>query len=135
MSFTYGGLPDSTTTNGRRDAVRLLVQDTVQSTAHFQDEELDFFLLENGGDVWSAAADACEQLASGGATSKSVGDLSISDTATSWLDLARRYRLRAGSGAMPYAGGIRVSEKDAYEADTDRAEPYFTRATGDHEET
>jgi hypothetical protein len=131
VSWSYGGLPDSTTTQGRRDAVRLLVKDTVQATARFQDEEVDFFLLENGGNVWYAAADGCEQLASGGASSKSIGDLSISDTATSWLDLATRYRLRGASGAMPYAGGLRTSEKEAYEADTDRVEPFVTRATGD----
>ena len=131
MSWTYTGFPDSTTTQGRRDAVRLLTQDTVKATAAFQDEELDFFLLENGNNIYYAAADASEQLAGGEAQSKSVGDLSISDTAASWTDLAKRYRLRAASGATPYAGGIRVSEKDAYEADTDRTEPAITRETGD----
>lgn len=133
MSFTYTGTPDTTTSQGRLDAVRLLVKDHVESTHVFEDDEILFFLTQNGNSIYRAAADAADQLAGGEAGSKSVGDLSITNSAVAWMDIARAYRRKAALGAIPYAGGISKADKDAYEADTDRVEPAFTRATHEDE--
>lgn len=127
MTWQYLGVPGTTSAVARRDAVRLLVKDTVSTRPLIQDEELDFFLAENGNQVWGAAADACDALAAREAKSKSVGDLSLSGMGESYNDLARRYRMRVASQAIPFAGGISVSDKDSREGDTDRTAPAFTR--------
>lgn len=127
MTWTYQQSPDSSSTGGRRDAVRLLLKDTNSAAQLYQDEELAFFLTENGNNVYRAAADAAVGLSAREAESKSVGDLAISGFGKTWGDLARHYKLRADSQATPFAGGISISNKEAYDADTDRVVPSFTR--------
>lgn len=129
MTWTYNASPDSSSTGGRRDAVRLLLKDTNTSSQLYQDEELAFFLTENGNNVWRAAADAAEGLSAREAESKSVGDLSISGFGKTWGALAKSYRMRADSQATPFAGGISITSKEGYDADTDRVTPSFTRNT------
>lgn len=80
--FTYTGDPSVS----NRDKIRFLIGDTVEANAHFQDEEISWLLME-WGDVYVAAIAGCEILsgryAAKAQTSKSVGDLSISETFTS----------------------------------------------------
>lgn len=57
MTFSY----DPTTTIGR---VRLNCQDTAQATAIFTDEEISAFLVMNNNNVFRAAADALDIIAS-----------------------------------------------------------------------
>lgn len=128
MTWTYNATPDTSSTGGRRDAVRLLLKDTNASSPLLQDEELAFYLTENGSNVWRAAADAADALAAREADSKSVGDLAISGFGTNWANVASKYRMRANSQVAPYAGGISLADKQAFEDDTDRVRPAFTRS-------
>lgn len=127
MAFTYTGSPSTGTTNGRRDAVRLLLKDVSSGTVLFQDAEIQFFLTHHGNNVWRAAASAAQGLSAREAESKSVGDLAISGFGKSWRDLAADYRMHADSHVTLFAGGISVSEKQTAELDTDRVQPAFTR--------
>lgn len=125
--WTYNTSPGTSSSEGRRDAVRLLLKDTQAASPLFQDEEIEFFLSVNGSNVWRAAADAAEGLSAREAESKSVGDLAISGFGTTWAKVAERYRSRANSRVAPYAGGISVIDKETRVADTDRVSPFFTR--------
>jgi len=127
MTWTYAGAPGTATTANRRDAVRLLLKDNSTARELLQDEEIKFYLTQNGNNLYRAAADAARSLASREAKSKSVGDLSISGLGDTWLTLAADFERRADSQATPYAGGISVADKNTYEQDTDRVVPAFSR--------
>jgi hypothetical protein len=126
---------DTTTASGRRNAVRLLVQDTDDNDMLLQNEELDFCILEAGNNVYVAAAAACEMLS---AKFTRYGDTAIdetgiqakySDVAKAFSDRARKLRessrrFTAGLGT-PLAGGISRSAMSTVYADTDRLDPAF----------
>lgn len=89
MAWTYSGDPASST----RDAVRFLIGDTDSTDQLLQDAEITYVISESGGSVYQAAHDAAYAVASKFsrmATSKSVGDLSLSysDRAKAFFDLA-----------------------------------------------
>jgi len=79
MAFTYTGDP----AGSNRDKVRFLVQDTV-NTGHLLEDEEIAWLISEWADVYDAAAHAADILAAKFAGqadySKSVGDLSLSET-------------------------------------------------------
>jgi len=127
MAFTYSGAPSTGTSNGRRDAVRLLLKDLTSATALYADAEIGFFLTHHGNNVWRAAASAAQGLSARTAESKSVGDLAISGFGKSWRELAIEYNLHADRHVVSYAGGLSISDKDRQEDDTDRVQPAFTR--------
>lgn len=129
MTWTYNSAPDTSSTAGRRDFVRLLIRDTVDSTGRhkLQDEEIKALLDQHGNSIYRAAALACELLNAGQAQSKTVGDLSLSGITDGYTVLADRYRRLADMAVMPYAGGISRDDKAANVADTDRTIPTFTR--------
>lgn len=130
--WTYDGLPGTGSTAARRDAMRLHLRDTSSGRQLLQDEELKYFLDQNGSNIWRAAADACEVLASREAQAKSVGDLSLSGMGINWRDQAKAFRLRANRTALPYAGGLTVTDKETREQDTDRATPFAVRTLHQH---
>lgn len=115
--MAYGGNPGGNT----RDAVRLLVGDTSTSTGaeYLSNTDYDFFLAQTPN-IYIAAQLACNSLAamfmgqtagSGGYTSKSVGDLSItraqaSEMATSYQALAKKFGRMSALKTAPSAGGI-----------------------------
>jgi hypothetical protein len=107
--------------------VRLLLKDNTTARELLQDEEIAFYLTQNGNNLYRAAADAARSLASREGKSKSVGDLSISGLGDTWLLVASEFERRADGQATPYAGGISVADKQTYEQDTDRVTPAFTR--------
>jgi hypothetical protein len=129
VTWTYNAAPDTSSTAGRRDFVRLLIRDTVDSTGRhkLQDEEIAGLLAQHGNSIYRAAALACDLLGAGTAKSKTVGDLSISGLGETYAALGKRYRFLADSAVMPYAGGISVSDKETRIADTDRVTPIFSR--------
>lgn len=126
--WTYENAPSTTTTGGRRDAVRLLVKDnsTLRGTL-LQDEEIAFFLTLNGNNVLRGAAYACRALAAREARAKRVGDLSIEGLGENYLTLAAQYESQADMQATPYAGGIGVFDHLSRELDNDRLAPAFTK--------
>ncbi len=114
-----------------KDQIRLLIGDTDTSDQQLQDEEIAFFYAENTDIYTSAAACVTQLLAAYArkATSKSVGDLSlsyasrISDLKTLQADLLARASRKAP--AMPYAGGIRYSDEATDNGDDDVVKTRF----------
>lgn len=102
MANTY-----SPTTDAGR--VRLLIPDTNTTTAVFSDDEIAAFLALNDGDVYAAAADAVETIASSEAM---VGKMiSINGLSTNGayvcnalLSRSRMLRARATERATEYVG-------------------------------
>ena len=98
MAFTH----DPTTDRGK---LRLLIYDTVESTAAFTDAEIDAFLELNSDDIWYAAADACRSLATKNAGSAFMvrieGALQIDKRkiADYFLGLASNYENRASNSS------------------------------------
>lgn len=100
MSFTH----DPSTDEG---LLRTLIYDTDSTDYVFEDDELINILDLNEGDLWSAASDLCNALASK-YTKSSVNinlgkyDLVV-DTrkkADSYLALAKRYSIKASSSSV-----------------------------------
>lgn len=90
MTWTYTGDPSVS----NRDKVRFLIGDTDTNDQLVNDEEIAWALSE-GGSIYQAAHDLCTVIASKFArlaTSKSVGDLSLSysDRAETYHRLAER---------------------------------------------
>lgn len=90
MTFTYTGDPSVSD----RDKVRFLIGDTDSTDPLVNDEEIEWALGE-AGSIYQAAHDLCTVIASKFArmaTSKSVGDLSLSyqDRAETYHRLAER---------------------------------------------
>jgi len=107
--------------------MRMLLHDCSSGTAKFSDEELEWF-VDNSASVWYAAAEAADALAmqiTASGVRKKVGDLEIDygGTALQYRGLAARFRARGALAAVPYAGGITRSGKDAEKADSDRPAP------------
>jgi hypothetical protein len=106
MTFTYSGDPTTST----RNKVRFLINDTDSTDALFTDEELDYLIGEWGTNVYEICRAACETLVSrfvrlSDSTSKSVGDISVSESYTAkaqqYKDLAASFLLRNMRKAPP----------------------------------
>ncbi|MFN8533851.1 MAG: hypothetical protein U0556_09910 [Dehalococcoidia bacterium] len=120
-----------------RDRVRRLIGD-VAATPVLADGEIDW-VIGQYGDLYLAAAECAEILAGHYApgVQMSVGDQSIDAGArfAHYRTLAKSLRSRAGSfggadgggGALPYAGGIAVADKEATELDAAATPPFFRR--------
>lgn len=134
MTWTYDGDPSQS----RRDQVRFLAQQTSTGDgAVVSDEEVAWLLSEHGSPYLAAAA-ACEALANryaGMATSRTVGEMSITyaDRGKAFAERARWLRLQTGlRGVTPYAGGISVGDKATVAADTDRVAGSFAVGMDDN---
>lgn len=114
-----------------KDRIRLMIGDTDPDDAQYSNEELEALATVYGG-VHAAAIAAANGLAAKYSrfADKWVGDLKIlaSQKARNYLALAKTLGA-AGvvSRGVPSAGGIRISEKDTMEQDTNRTVPGFTR--------
>ena len=91
MAFTYGGDPAASDLA----AIRFLIGDTDTDDQLLQDAEINWIRTNAGRSVYQAAHDCCYTIASKFsrlATSKSVGDLSLSysDRAKAFFELAER---------------------------------------------
>lgn len=135
MTWTYGGLPGSDTT----DAVRYLSgQTSTGDDILTSDEEIAFSLSEASNNVYAAAALVCDALAGRyrtNPTQETVGQLSLSwgDRAKSFTAQAAALRARGlMTGVLPYVGGISVSDKLVDQQDTDVVVPGFRRGMDDN---
>jgi hypothetical protein len=129
-NWTYSGDPAASV----KDQVRFLVGDTDGADQLLSDEEI-LWLVSEFGNPYLAAAQAAEAIYSGGKlVDKKIGDLEIkaSMRADQFMKLAKSLRRRAGRGAMPYAGGISIADKDAYRDNTDIPTPAFEEGQYDH---
>jgi len=89
MTWSYTGNP----ADSMKDAVRFLINDTDTNDQLLSNEEIQWCISQAGDSVYQSAHDACYAIASHFsrmATSKSVGDMSITYTnrAQSYFDLA-----------------------------------------------
>ncbi len=135
MTWTYGSSPDTSTADGRRDAVRLLIGDTDTSDQQIQDEEVSFFLSQASNKVYSAAALAARAVAS---KYSRLVNTEFDEVSTDYSDLQKHYTTLAyrleeqansyeGASLGVKAGGISIAAMDAVEENTDRPEPAFKR--------
>jgi hypothetical protein len=114
-----------------KDKVRLLIGDTVAADPQLADEEITFLLAQRNGDLYSAAADACDTLQAKYARQADTSNLSLSVSASqraeAFATLAATLRVRAltMTGAEMFVGGTTVSGKDALDADSDAVQPNF----------
>jgi hypothetical protein len=127
MTWTYGGDPSESD----QDKVRFLVGDTDTADQQIADEEIAWLLTEEPG-AYHAAAAAARAIAAKYArqVDKAVGDLrlSASQRAAHYQALAATLTRRAQiAGAVPFAGGISASDKQAQDDDIDRVRPAFSR--------
>jgi hypothetical protein len=136
MAWTYDTADIGTTTpSGRRNMVRLLIGDTVTGDQQLQDEEVDAGLAETGNSVYAAAAWCCRILAAkysrmvdtqlDGALEAKYSDRvkAYTQLATSMSQLGKQ---TSGRGLGVFAGGIKISEMQSAELDTNRVPPAFT---------
>lgn len=128
MVWTYNLTTIATTP---KDQVRLQIGDTVSTSPQLQDEEINFYLTTRAN-IYGASAECCRSLA---ARFSSQASTAAGDTKIQFSDIAKAYAARAVSfdvkaatagSAMPYAGGISVSDKQNNTQDTDRVNPQFT---------
>lgn len=114
-----------------KDRVRLLLGDTSSSAPLLQDEEIAGLIAVYGG-AHAATIAAARALAAkySREADKWVGDLKIlaSQKSKAFLELATALA-EGGSPSygVPSAGGIRISEKENMEDDTNRVSPSFKR--------
>ncbi len=123
---TYGNDPANTPL----DKVRLLVGDTVCSTAFLSDQEIEFFLVEQG-DADFAAPCAAQAIAAKLArrVTQNAGGVAqtLSDMFKHYTDLATSLQVKANLNVTVYAGGLSVTEKQLDRQDRDLIQPYFER--------
>lgn len=132
MPYTYDDDPDSDGTAAqKRDAVRLLIQDTKTAAGAdggklVTDAQIAYFIAEEMN-VYTAAAAACDSLVAraGGVSSRRVGDVSVSYDVGFYKELGSRLRKRGETYIGAYAGGISVSDKETDRVDTDVVQPSF----------
>jgi hypothetical protein len=125
--WTYSGDPS----NSDRDAVRLAISDTDESSPLLFDSEIDYTLTQFANPLL-AAAQLARTLAGKFAqkVNKSVGDLRIS-----YSDIAKNYRALAddlqeqgeATGVQIYAGGTSKADMRAVASNSDRPHDPFRR--------
>ena len=130
MSWTY-----DTALSANKDKVRFYAGDTDSAAAiTVTDEEIGGLLTLAGG-ARAAAALLCDHLAMryaqrGQQLTDDIGQsVNYGDLAKQFTDRARVLRSQASFGAVPFAGGISVAQKQAQQANTDRVTPAFSTTT------
>jgi len=110
--------------------VRFLIGDTLSADPQLQDEEVTYALTVRGS-VWAAAATCCLSLS---AQYSRKADTVQGDLHSTYSQRSKAYALRAAEyeskavalgGALPYAGGISISDKNNVINDSDRVPPNF----------
>lgn len=130
MAWTYSSAPSTGSSAGRRDAIRILVNDRFTTRQLVQDAIITFALAQESNNLYRAAAWVADSLADSEAVAARVGDLSIGgEKPTNYRTLARQLRHMGvlHSTAMPIVEAISSQFKQSHEADTDRVLPFFTR--------
>lgn len=128
MAWTYTA---GAATN--KDRIRLRIGDTISSAPtdeQLADEEIAD-LVTTEGSFLPAAAAAARALAAKilrKATEKQIGNLRLVYQARyqALLDIAKQLDTAVSSGAMPYVGGVSISDRQTIESNTDRVAPGFT---------
>jgi hypothetical protein len=115
------------------DKLRLEIGDQDPSARLFEDDEAEYFLDSNGGNVLLAAAAACLALAARRAPQYDFKwkdqSFSRSQAAKAYRELAGELRARAAAQntGVPWHGGGSQSRKDSLAGQADRVQPTFVR--------
>lgn len=121
MSWTYEPALLNEPARGPLMQVRLMIGDTNSADQQMQDEEIAYLLSITAG-PGPAAYQACLLLAAKYArkADKQVGDLRIAYSAISkrYTDLAQQVVGTRSLNQIPTAGGVYVSEQEAYEGNS-----------------
>ena len=126
MSWSYSGNPSSSD----RDKVRFTIGDTDSCQPMLQDEEIDYLLsvyISVGSASYQSAQAILAKLSK--EYNQSVGSVSysLSDRVGHYKQLVDKLKAESFAvGALPYCGGISISDKEAKESNPDRVEPKFT---------
>ena len=136
MSWSYDSKLGS-----NKDKVRFLIADTNSNKQVMDDEAINEFLSMAGGDVFTAAANCADGLASryAGSANIRIDGFQVNRLATvqHYKELAIRLRAQAGtsSGSLgqPVVGGISESIMDGVDSDSDRVQPQASRHAWDNE--
>lgn len=132
MTWTYNL---TTIATSPMTQVRRLIGDVIATDQQIADEEINFSLTQRSS-IYGAAADSCRYIAAQYSRKADVivqspqgGALktNYSQQAKSYLAMAAQFENASigRGGALPYAGGISVIDKQNNEADTDRVAPQF----------
>jgi hypothetical protein len=133
MSWSYN--PSQLAVNAK-DAVRLLIGDVVSTDQQMQDEEIAYLGTVRGS-IYGTAAECCRALAA--KFSRSVDQQAgtskvyFSQMAKAYSVKAIEFDVKASYSAMPFAGSISISAKQAADMDIDRVKPVFTIGMMDNE--
>jgi hypothetical protein len=125
-SWSYSGNP----ANSTLDAVRFTIGDTDAACPQLQDEEITY-AYNQIGNVYGAAAMCCQVLATNMSRladqSSGQSKLTYSQRATAYVKRAREFEtiMVARGGALTYAGGISIADRQRQEQDPDRSQPQF----------
>jgi hypothetical protein len=129
--WTYNGQPDTIPL----DEVRIEIGDVDPTDPQLRDTEVNHYINvygNRGNAAIYAAIACCHVLAAKYArkANKAIGKLRIdmSDIAKSYRDQAMALRSRSGVTVQPYAGGVEISDKNAYLQNTSLTQPFFTRS-------
>lgn len=128
MSWSYSGNPKK----NAKDAVRFLIGDTDNKDQLLLDEEIEYCLSIYNNAPNNAAIRCCETIVAkfSRLANEKVGQVSIDfkDKAEGYRALLRDLRSRlAMEDAVPYSGGISVSDKLTQVQNNDRVRPDFTK--------
>lgn len=134
MTWSYS--PTSLATNPFMQ-VRRLIGDVISSDQQIADEEITFALTQRSS-IYGAAAECCRYIA---AQYSRQADTVTGELKENFSNRARAYSAMAmqmetlstsRGGAVPYAGGISVSDKINQEANLDRVTPQFAIGMDDN---
>lgn len=128
MTWTY-----TPTLATARDRVRFYCGDTVVTDQLVSDEEIAGALAMTFSSERSAAALCCENIgmrfaSSANAITDDIGQkVEYGERAQFFQERARLLRSQLATAALPFAGGLTVTDKDAQETDDDRVLPSFAK--------
>ncbi len=128
MAFTFN-LADLATSE--KDQIRVELQDTDVNNQRLQDEEiLQAIAVERN--FWSAAARCAEWIARGYLFKADVRlgrsmQVQYTKMSEQYLLMAKSLRQKALGTTPPFVGGMSVSDKIAYNQDTDIVAPLWTK--------
>lgn len=135
MTWSYN---PATLASSQKDAVRLMIGDTLSTDPQLADEEISYVLTVRST-LYGAAAECCRAIAA--KFSRSVDQGSGANKA--WFSqMSKAYNLKAidfeqkavkSGAAQPFSGGVSQDFKNAQEQDSDRVDPAFRRGMFDNE--
>lgn len=135
--WSYSGDPGASD----RDHVRYLIGDVDDKDPLVNDEAIQFS-IDNRKDVYAAAAEVARSIAARCAreVASSVNVAGVGQDVSRQLQtrqqqfekIAMQLEKRSGKQVKPYMGGMRISDKETDQDDTDLVGPTFARGDWDN---